>query len=89
MTMEDNKTLVEQLKGKMREGEVQFIYKKKNGEERMALGTLNKDLYGKENEPKGTDVVWPENVVRYYDMNSAGWRSFIAENLVSVETNVD
>lgn len=87
--MEDNAKLVELLKTKMREGEVQFIYKKKNGEERMALGTLNKELYGKENEPKGTDVVWPENVIRYYDMNSAGWRSFIAENLVSVETDAN
>ena len=85
--MEDNAKLLELLKNKMREGEVQFIYKKKNGEERMALGTLNKELYGKENEPKGTEKPYPENVVRYYDMNSAGWRSFIAENLVSVETN--
>lgn len=81
----ENKELLERLKKKLHEGEVQFIYKKKNGEERMALGTLNKDVYGEENAPKGSDTKWPDDVIRYYDMNAAGWRSFVAENLISVE----
>ena len=77
----ENKELVKsmafELKAKMREGEVKFKYTKKNGEIREALGTLNSDVYGKENEP--------ENQIRYYDLNSKGWRSFIIDNLISYE----
>ena len=58
---------------------------KKNGELREALGTLNSEIYGKENEPNGTGKFVPENQVRYYDLNSQGWRSFIAENLIDFE----
>lgn len=81
----ENQDLVEKLKKKLHEGEVQFVYKKKNGEERMALGTLKKEIYGEANAPKGSDVKYADNVIRYFDMNSAGWRSFVAENLISVE----
>lgn len=83
--MEDNRQLVERLKEKMKSQEVQFLYKKKNGEERLALGTLCKDIYGEQNSPKGADIAYSENTVRYFDMNSGGWRSFIAENLISIE----
>ena len=85
----ENKELVKsmafELKAKMREGEVKFKYTKKNGEIREALGTLNSDVYGKENEPKGNGYSVPENQIRYYDLNSKGWRSFIIDNLISYE----
>ena len=84
MTEEQN-SLVEKLKKKLHEGETQFTYRKKNGEERMAVGTLNKEIYGEENAPKGTEAKLADNVIRYFDMNSAGWRSFIAENLIAIE----
>lgn len=82
---DDNETLVDELKEKLRNGEAKFTYKKKNGEERTARGTLNKEIYGEANEPKGTAKSMPENQIRYFDLDSNGWRSFIAENLVSVE----
>ena len=50
----EEKTLIEQLKEKLHNGEAKFKYKKKNGEERDARGTLKSDIYGAENEPKGT-----------------------------------
>lgn len=81
----EKKSLVEQLKEKLRNGEVKFTYKKKNGEGRTARGTLNKEIYGEANEPKGTAKSVPENQVRYFDLDSNGWRSFITENLISVE----
>lgn len=89
MESTENKELVKnmafELKAKMREGEVKFKYTKKNGEIREALGTLNSDVYGKENEPTGTGYSVPENQIRYYDLNSKGWRSFIIDNLISYE----
>ena len=81
----EEKTLIEQLKEKLHNGEAKFKYKKKNGEERDARGTLKSDIYGAENEPKGTGRPVPEDQIRYYDLNSQGWRSFIKENLISVE----
>ena len=85
----ENKELVKsmafELKAKMREGEVKFKYTKKNGEIREALGTLNSDVYGKKNEPTGNGYKAPENQIRYYDLNSNGWRSFLIDNLISYE----
>ena len=85
----ENKELVKnmafELKAKMRNGKVKFKYTKKNGEIRDALGTLNSDIYGKENEPTGNGYSVPEDQIRYYDLNSKGWRSFIIDNLISYE----
>ena len=62
---------------------VEFKYKKKNGEIRTAYGTLNIDLMGEENAPKGGDIkTGPDNQIRYYDTNSNGWRSFLIENFI-------
>lgn len=81
-----NEDLVNGLKEELRKRKVKFKYIKKDGTEREAFGTLNSDIYGKENEPSGNSGrVVPENQVRYYDINSEGWRSFIAENLISYE----
>lgn len=79
------KNMAYELKAKLREGEVKFRYAKKNGEIREALGTLNSDVYGKENEPTGNGRSVPENQIRYYDINSKGWRSFIIDNLIDYE----
>lgn len=73
------------LKSEMRKREVKFRYNKKNGELREALGTLNSEIYGEENEPFGNGKSVSENQVRYYDLNSKGWRSFIADNLIDFE----
>lgn len=74
---------VEELKEKLREGIVQFEYTKKDGSIRTAKGTLNLDLIKKFGaEPKGTQTEISDAVIRYYDINSEGWRSFIKENLV-------
>jgi len=62
---------------------VEFEYKKKNGDIRTAHGTLNIDLMGEENAPKGTsDYKVPDNTIRYYDTDSKGWRSFLVENFI-------
>ena len=84
--MEDNKKVsedyIKKFKNALHKGIVEFEYKKKNGETRTAHGTLNIDIMGEENTPKGTGYEVSDDVIRYYDTDSKGWRSFIIENFV-------
>ena len=77
--------MVRELKNEMHKREVKFKYTKKNGDLREARGTLSSEIYGSENEPSGSGRAVPENQVRYFDLDSNGWRSFIEENLISFE----
>ena len=89
--MEENSKIIEaaDFKSLLRSGIVEFKYTKKNGEVRDARGTLSIDVMGKENEPKGGGKEYPENVIRYYDLNSKGWRSFLIENLIEYEKCIE
>ena len=73
------------LKQKLHNGEVNFTYQKKDGSERTARGTLNVQVMGEENSPKGMDYNKNDDVTRYYDLNSNGWRSFTNVNLISID----
>jgi len=64
------------------ENPVKFSYKKKNGEIRTATGTLNVNVMGEENAPSGKLESYNEDTIRYYDLNSEGWRSFLVENFI-------
>ena len=79
--MENKEVNINEFKKALHEGKVEFKYTKKNGEERTALGTLNIDIMGTENAPKGTGYEITDTNIRYYDLNSEGWRSFIIDNL--------
>ncbi len=76
--------MIETLKKRLHEGEVSFTYRKKDGSTRTAKGTLNIKIIPEAHQPKGGYEA-PDNVCRYFDLNSEGWRSFIKENLVSID----
>lgn len=80
--MENKETNIKAFKKALHEGKVEFKYTKKNGKERSAVGTLNLDIMGHENTPKGTGYEIADTNIRYYDLNSKGWRSFIIDNLI-------
>lgn len=73
------------LKEKLHKGEVNFTFEKKDGSLRTAKGTLNLQVMGEENAPKGVDYSKSDTVTRYYDLNSNGWRSFTNINLISID----
>lgn len=73
---------IEDFKNALRDRIVEFKYSKKNGDIRIAKGTLNSDIMGDDNIPKGTGYDIKDNNIRYYDLNSNGWRSFLSENLI-------
>lgn len=75
---------IEDLKKQMRNGVVEFSYKKKDGSTRLAKGTLNFDVMGEENQPK-TGVDYDSNdTTRYFDVDSNGWRSFKNDNFIEI-----
>ena len=82
IAMEQKELYIDKFKKALHKGIVEFKYKKKNGDERIAKGTLNEDIIGKENLPKGTGYEITDTNIRYYDLNSEGWRSFLVENFV-------
>lgn len=80
--MEQKEVNINEFKKALHDGKVEFKYTKKNGEERTAVGTLNIIIMGEANKPKGTGYEVTDTNIRYYDLNSEGWRSFIPENLI-------
>ena len=80
--MENKEVNINEFKKALHNGKVEFKYTKKNGEERTAIGTLNIEIMGSENAPKGTGYEITDTNIRYYDLNSNGWRSFIIDNLI-------
>ena len=81
----------EDFKKKLREGKVEFKYKKKDGTERKAVGTMKPELMDLP-EKKTQSAVdgaekkkarkLPEDSVFYYDLESKGFRSFKMENFI-------
>lgn len=68
------------LAKQMRAGVVRFAYEKKDGTLRRAIGTL-KDIA---TLIVGTGRPDDGRIVKYYDVEVDGWRSFKVENLVTI-----
>ena len=84
--------LTRQLLGMLGEGVVTFRYKKANGEERQARGTLcpgvsvDFDHYVYKDEDADTFTrVLRRGVYVYFDLDRRAFRSFSAKGLISIE----
>lgn len=77
------------LESKMLEQAVKFAYTKKDGSLREAEGTLDRSKMdlgdGTLWEPVGNGLPEKPEFVRYWDLQSMGWRQFNVFNLVAVE----
>lgn len=69
----------------LKEGLCCVSFTKLNGEERVMTCTLNMNNIPLEAYPKNNDSIdkWPENLVKAYDVNAAGWRSFKVSNVIT------
>jgi len=65
------------LREALNNGTIQFAFKKKDGNLRIALGTTNMELVPLDDHPKGTGTSSPK-VVPYFDLNKQAWRSVSA-----------
>lgn len=59
----------------MKTGIADFTYTKTDGSVRPARGTLSNLYIPEDKLPAGT-MEYSDNVVRYYDIDSDGWRAF-------------
>ena len=75
--------MIEALQFKLMNGTSKFIYKKKNGELRLAFGTLLEKAVEKNINGFGTPRSY-YNCFAYYDIEELNWRSFKFENLVAI-----
>lgn len=78
--------LSEAIVSKLAEGPVEFAYRKKSGELRIAKGTTNLSHIPEENHPQGYErnIKRPDNKP-YWDLNSNGWRAFNLGQVVWVD----
>lgn len=82
----DSINLTEAITTALAAGPVEFAYRKKSGELRIAKGTTNLDNIPEENHPQGYErnVKRPDNKP-YWDLNSNGWRAFNLGQVVWVD----
>lgn len=76
------------LRSKLREGEVNFVFRKKDGTRRVAVGTTNFDLIPEDLHPKGEgdeNTVRNEALVTYFDKEKQSWRTCKVESILEIE----
>lgn len=79
------------LREKLHQGEVNFVFKKKDGSRRAAVGTTNPDLIpldllGSQKTPEQSlEEQRSQGIVRYFDLEKEGWRSCKVENILEVD----
>lgn len=64
------------LREALNKGTIQFAFRKKDGNLRLALGTTNLELVPIEDHPAGNGS--SSKVVPYFDLNKNQWRSVSA-----------
>ena len=69
------------LKEAMQSSIVEFSFVKSDKSVRTAKGTLNGDLF--QYEAKGASAPTSPDVIRYFDTDANGWRSFRIERLLN------
>jgi hypothetical protein len=77
------------LREKLQQGGTHFVFRKKDGSRREAIGTTNLVVIPQDQWPKdmGAEIKAPKNesVVTYYDMEKLSWRSCRTDSILEVE----
>ena len=76
---------VQRFRNDLHAGFVRFEYTKKDGTQRVALGTLSTHLIPADKMPEhSVDYVshTPAYIVTYYDLDRDAWRSFRADRFI-------
>lgn len=79
-------TDIKEFKSKLSNFVVKFSFTKKDGTIREAIGTTNASLIP-EQPTKETSRTYKSNpsIIKYYDIDKEGWRSFNESNFISFE----
>ena len=75
----------------LRDGICEVMFEKKDGSERLMKCTLNMDYVPEEMKQfqlyKGEKVLENLDILKVYDTEVQGWRSFILDNVKYIKTN--
>ena len=75
----------------LRDGICEVLFTKKDGTERLMKCTLNMDYIPEEMKQfqlyKGEKVLENLDILKVYDTEVQGWRSFILDNVKYIKTN--
>jgi len=64
---------------------VRLVFTKKDGTERVLIGTRNPDRIPAELHPKGSETEKKGDAFPVFDIEAGGWRSFKPDSLMAVE----
>ena len=75
------------LREKLQQGKTNFVFKKKDGSKRNAIGTLDFDIIPTEDTQFKSEQPREErdDQVTYYDLEKMAWRCCKTENILSIE----
>lgn len=75
------------LREKLHQGKVKFVFKKKDGTRRPAVGTLNFDIIPPADTEFKSDTQREErdDQVTYYDCEKMAWRCCKTENILEID----
>ena len=68
----------------LRNGVVTIVFRKKDGTERVMLGTTKMDSIPEEHHPVGTHKALSNEVCRCFDTEKGEWRSFRWDSVISI-----
>lgn len=63
----------------------QFSFQKADGSVRQALGTLDSEYINNFWESSGNGYEEAYDIIRYFDVDAEGWRSFKVERFLEIE----
>ena len=74
------------LREKLQQGKTSFVFKKKDGSRRQAIGTLSFDLIPTEDTQFKSEERREErdDQVKYYDLEKMAWRCCKTENILEI-----
>lgn len=80
-------TDIKAFKEALKSGVVNFKFNKKDGTVREAKGTINSELIPETQLSNRTSRTYTHNpnVVKFFDIEKEGWRSFNEENFIGFE----
>jgi hypothetical protein len=80
------KPLKEVLLEQLSSGKMKIVFTKIDGDRREMICTKNLSLIPTEDHPTSKKIKTdPENIIRVYDLENDGWRSFVVDNIISYE----
>lgn len=80
----DNETARDWLVGVLKGSPVTISFTKKDGTKRDMKCTLNEELIGSDNAPKGVERSKPTESLAVFDLDKNAWRSFRWDSITEI-----